>query len=415
MTKSMVDHGPHRETAVYHRQRLQYSGGMKRRGNSRLPGFHRLAMAERRRLLAELIGDGAPFPGEGLPDRLADALVENAVGVFGVPLGVAANFVVNGADVLVPMAVEEPSVIAAASNAARMARAGGGFAAEADAPLTVAQIELREPSAGAAERIGAAATELLALADATQPELIALGGGAREIAVRREPSLGDRLIVHVVVDCRDAMGANTVNTMAEALSSRLADLAGAGAGAGLRILTNLADRRLARARVAIPLEALGREGFDGAAVAAGVAAACDFAAADPYRAATHNKGIFNGIDALLLATGNDWRAVEAGGHAFAARGGRYAPLSSWRVDGGTLRGKIELPMAVGIVGGASRSHPTARRCLELLGVETASELAMIAVSVGLAQNLAALTALAAEGIQAGHMRLHARRNDRQPD
>jgi len=380
---------------------------MKQRDSSRIPGFHRLAMDERRRRLEQIIGDGGAFPGEGLSEQLADALIENAVGVFGVPLGVATNFVVNRAEVLVPMAVEEPSVIAAASNAARMARAGGGFLAEADPSLTVAQIELCGPSAGAAERIAAAAGELLALADATQAELVTLGGGAREIAVREEPALGDRLVVHVVVDCRDAMGANTVNTMAEALSSRMAELA--GARAGLRIITNLADRRLARAQTAIPLAALGREGFDGAAVAAGIASASDFAAADPYRAATHNKGIFNGIDALLLATGNDWRAVEAGGHAFAARSGRYAPLSSWRVDSGTLQGGIELPMAVGIIGGASRDHPTARRCLDLLGVETAAELAGIAASVGLAQNLAALAALAAEGIQAGHMRLHARR------
>jgi hydroxymethylglutaryl-CoA reductase len=386
---------------------------MKRRGNSRIPGFHRLGMDERRRLVARLLGDGGVFPGEGLSERLVDDLVENAVGVLGVPLGVAANFVVNGADVLVPMAVEEPSVIAGASNGARMARTGGGFHAEADPPLTEAQVELREPEAGAAERIAAAAGELLSLADATQPELVALGGGAREIAVRGEPSLGDRLVVHIVVDCRDAMGANTVNTVAEALSGRLAELA--GARAGLRILTNLADRRLARARVAIPLEALDRDGFDGAAVAGGIASASDFAAADPYRAATHNKGIFNGIDAVLLATGNDWRAVEAGGHAFAARGGRYAPLSSWRVDGAMLTGELELPMAVGIVGGASRAHPMARRCLDLLGVETAAELAEVVVSVGLAQNLAALAALAAEGIQAGHMRLHARRSRKRPD
>jgi len=386
---------------------------MKRRGRSRIPGFHRLSAEERQRRIAESLGDGGGFPGDGLSLELADALVENAAGVFGLPLGVATNFVINGTDVLVPMAVEEPSVIAAASNAARMARAGGGFRAEADPPLTAAQIELRGPATGAAARIEAAAAELLALADAAQPELVALGGGVREIATRHDSSLGDRLVVHLLVDCRDAMGANTVNTMAEAISSRLAELA--GARAGLRILTNLADRRLARAEAAIPLEALARDGFDGAAVAAGVAAASDFAAADPYRAATHNKGIFNGIDAVLLATGNDWRAVEAGGHAFAARNGRYAPLSSWRVAAGRLQGAIELPMAVGIVGGASRAHPTAGRCLDLLGVETAGELAEVIVSVGLAQNLAALAALAAEGIQAGHMRLHARRSARKQD
>jgi hydroxymethylglutaryl-CoA reductase len=313
---------------------------------------------------------------------------------------------VNGRDVFVPMAIEEPSVVAAASNAARIARSGGGFSAAADPPLGAAQVELLDPDPGADAAIQAARAELLALADAAQPELVALGGGARDVVVRRAVGGPERLVVHLLVDCRDAMGANMLNTVAEAVAPRLAELG--RSRRGLRILTNLADTRLARAGCRVPLAALARRGFDGAEVAAGVAAASRFADADPYRAATHNKGIFNGVDALLLACGNDWRAVEAGGHAYAARGGAYRPLSTWRVDGGNLEGRIEMPMAVGIVGGAVAKHPVARLCLEILGVETGAELAEVAVSVGLASNLAALAALASEGIQQGHMRLHSR-------
>jgi hydroxymethylglutaryl-CoA reductase len=343
----------------------------------------------------------------GLSDALADRMVENAVGVLGIPLGIATNFIVNGREVLVPMAIEEPSVIAAASNAARMARAGGGFTAEADPSIMAAQIEILDPSEGAGEAIEEAAPELLRIADRTQPELVSLGGGARELAVRE--GVGEaRLVVHLVVDCLDAMGANIVNTMAEAVSGPIAEMS--NGRAGLRILTNLADRRLVRARCAIPVEAMKRGSYPGKSVSEGVAAAYAFAAADPYRAATHNKGVFNGIDAVLIATGNDWRAVEAGGHAFASRKGRYEPLTTWTIEGETLVGTIELPMAVGIVGGASRTHPVDRAGLELMGVETAAELAGVTASVGLASNLAALAALAAEGIQSGHMRLHSRKN-----
>jgi len=343
----------------------------------------------------------------GLGGRAAGAMIENAIGCIGVPLGVAANFAINGCDTIVPMAVEEPSVVAAASNAARMARAGGGFRADADPPLGAAQVELLDPSPGAAAAIEAARDEILALANATQKELVLLGGGARDVVVRRDVGGPHRLVVHLLVDCRDAMGANMLNTMAEAVATRLAEIA--GARPGLRILTNLADTRLARASCRVPITELARRGFDGASVAAGVAAASRFAEADSYRAATHNKGIFNGIDALLLACGNDWRAVEAGGHAYAAKDGAYRPLSAWTVEGDHLGGRIEMPMAVGIVGGATAVHPVARLCLDILGVETGSELAMVAVSVGLATNLAALAALASEGIQQGHMRLHGRR------
>jgi hydroxymethylglutaryl-CoA reductase len=384
---------------------------MKQRPSSRLPGFYRLSAAERRVAIARWLGEAgeSDFPGAGLDDSGAEQSIENAVGVFQVPLGIATNFLVNGCELLVPLATEEPSVVAAASNAARMARGAGGFSAEADTPLTVAQVEVLDPSPDAAGRIEAATAELRELADRTQPELVGLGGGLREVVVRTEVGSPERLVVHLAVDCRDAMGANMVNTMAEAVSARVAELA--GGRPGLRILTNLADRRLARARCKVACADLARKGFAGADIGSGVAAASRFAEVDPYRAATHNKGVFNALDALLLATGNDWRAVEAGGHAYAARAGRYAPLAVWRLDGESLQGEIELPLAVGIVGGTCSSHPMARRCIELLGVESGSELAMVAASVGLAANLAALAALAGEGIQAGHMRLHRRRNE----
>ncbi len=378
---------------------------MNPKGRSRLPGFHKRSPAKR----LEEISRRVKKPGFAvdLTIEKADAMIENAVGVFCLPLGIATNFLVNGVDLLVPMAVEEPSVIAAASNAARMARAGTGFLAESDPPIMAGQVEILDPSPGARERLEDSADEIARMADSAQPELVSLGGGMRTMAVRRDVGGPGRLVVHLHIDCRDAMGANMVNTMAEAVSHRLAEIA--GGRAGLRILTNLADRRLARARCAIPFEALDREGFRGKDVAVGISAASDFASADPYRAATHNKGIFNGIDAFLLACGNDWRAVEAGAHAFAARNGSYAPLAIWRIEGSDLIGEVEMPMAVGMVGGASTAHPKAVACLDLVGVECASDLAQVAVSVGLASNLAALAALASEGIQSGHMRLHGKK------
>jgi len=366
--------------------------------------------ARRERLSAALGRETVGSFDRGLDLAIAASMIENAVGIMGVPLGVAANFLINGRDLFVPMAIEEPSVVAAASNAAKMIREGGGLEAFSDPPIGVAQIELLDPAEGAASAIEEKSGEILAAANATQKELVALGGGAREVRVRRDVGGPHRLVVHLHVDCRDAMGANMLNTMAEAVSPLLERLA--NARAGLRILTNLADTRLARASCRVPFDALSRREVDGAEVAAGVARASRFAEDDPYRAATHNKGIFNGIDALLLACGNDWRAVEAGGHAFAARSGTYRPLSTWRVKEGVLDGRLEMPMAVGIVGGASRVHPTAQLCLDILGVETGRELAEIAAAVGLAQNLAALAALSAEGIQEGHMRLHKRHPER---
>ena len=380
---------------------------MSSNGSSRIPGFYRLSVDERRQLLrvrADLTEqDLRTLDGGGIDTAGADRVVENAVGVYALPLGVGLNFLVNGREVLVPMAVEEPSVIAAASNAARMVREGGGFVAEADDPVMTAQIEIvgvDDPDAARA-RLEAARAELLALAHATLPRLADRGGGAREMEVRTLPG---RVIVHVHIDCRDAMGANMVNTVAEALGERVARLA--RGRSGLRILTNLCDRRRVRVHARVPARALATASLDGDAVRDGIVAASRFAEDDPYRAATHNKGIMNGVDAVVIASGNDWRGVEAGAHAFAASDGRYRPLAVWRAEAGDLVGQLEMPMAVGTVGGTLQAHAGARLAQKLLGVTDAKLLAMIVGSAGLASNLAALRALATEGIQRGHMALH---------
>jgi hydroxymethylglutaryl-CoA reductase len=341
----------------------------------------------------------------------ADQMIENVVGLHSLPLGVAVNFVVNGRDVLVPMAIEEPSVVAGASFAAKLTRAGGGFQATTTAPEMIGQLQVLDVADPWSARFDllAARAELLALANETDPIIIDLGGGARDLEVRvfERTQVGPMLVVHLIFDCRDAMGANTVNTACEALAPRVEQIT--GGRVLLRILSNLADRRLARARCSVPVEALASGGFSGERVAQSIVEAWAFAAADPYRAATHNKGIMNGVDSVVVATGNDWRAVEAGAHAYAARSGRYTSLSTWGRDKkDNLVGTLEMPLAVGIVGGATQVHPTAQVALKILGVQTARELAEIIAAVGLAQNLAALRALAAEGIQRGHMRLHAR-------
>jgi hydroxymethylglutaryl-CoA reductase len=383
------------------------------RGDSRIPGFYRLTLDERRGLVRAHAAlseqDVATWDGGGLDPTAADHVVENAVGVYALPLGVAVNFLVNGEDYVVPMAVEEPSVIAAASNAARMVREGGGFEAEADPPVMTAQIEIvgvGDPD-GARARIEGASDELLGMAHAALPRLSARGGGACGVEVRALP---ERLVVHVHVDCRDAMGANMVNTVAEALAERVAALA--GGRDGLCILTNLCDRRRVRVRARVPHAALATRDTDGSVVRDGVVAASRFAEHDPYRAATHNKGIMNGIDAVVIATGNDWRGVEAGAHAFAAVSGRYRPLATWQVgagaEDGDLLGFLEMPMAVGTVGGTLPAHAGARLAQRVLGVTSATTLAMIVGAVGLASNLAALRALATDGIQRGHMALHRR-------
>ena len=383
---------------------------------SRLPGFREQELAERLDRLAQASGISpealAALAGEaGLTPDQADHMVENAVGVFGLPLGVALNFVVNGREVLVPMAIEEPSVVAGASFMAKLARAGGGFQATSSEPQMIAQLQvldLADPD-DARRRVLDHRAEILAEVDTVDPVIAGLGGGARDLEARilRETAVGPMLIVHLIVDVRDAMGANAVNTAAERLAPRLEQLT--GGRVHLRILSNLADRRLATSRCRIPASTLAFGDFSGERVRDGIVEAWAFAEADPYRAATHNKGILNGVDAVVIATGNDWRAIEAGAHAYAARSGRYTSLSRWSAgtDGG-LEGELEMPMAVGTVGGATRVHPVARAALELMGVTSARHLAEIVVSVGLAQNLAALRALATEGIQRGHMGLHAR-------
>jgi hydroxymethylglutaryl-CoA reductase len=384
--------------------------------SSRLPGFYNLELDQR---LVEL-GRAAGLSEDslqalagtaGLTRDQAAHMIENAVGVFGLPLGVAVNFEVNGQDVLVPMAIEEPSVVAGASFMAKLVRAGGGFNCQTTSPEMIAQIQVLDvPDMQLAQRrIEDAREEILKQADATDPVIRRLGGGARDLEIRvlDDTPIGPMLVLHLIFDTRDAMGANTLNTAVESLSPEIERLS--GGRTHLRILSNLADRRLAKASCSIPADTLAFGDFSHARVRDGIVEAWAFAAADPYRAATHNKGIMNGIDAVVIATGNDWRAVEAGAHAYAARGGRYTSLSQWSVgQEGELVGELELPMAVGIVGGATRVHPAAKACLELLGVSTSRELAEIIVAVGLAQNLAALRALATEGIQRGHMGLHAR-------
>ncbi|MBI5513203.1 MAG: hydroxymethylglutaryl-CoA reductase, degradative [Deltaproteobacteria bacterium] len=379
---------------------------------SRIPGFYKLPVEARRRAVAEasdldLVELARTVGHGGLDVATADKTVENVLGTYALPLAVGLNVRMNRRDYLVPMVVEEPSVVAAASNAARMIREGGGFEVTWDEPVMIAQVQFWDvPDAAlAAARVWGARAELLRLADRATPSLVERGGGARDVEVR---DLGEGLlVVHVLVDVRDAMGANLVNTVAEALAPTLAALT--GGRTGLRILSNLCDRRCVRVSARVPAAALATEDTAGELVRDGVVLASRFAERDPYRAATHNKGIMNGVDAVVLATGNDWRAVEAGAHAWAARSGRYAPLAVWRRgDDGDLHGELALPLALGVVGGTLRVHPGARLALRLLAVDSAQELAGVAASVGLASNLAALRALSTCGIQKGHMALHAR-------
>lgn len=378
--------------------------------------FYELPISMRLELIAAEAGisadelaalDGA----HGLTPEQADHMIENAVGVYGLPLGVARNFLINGREVLVPMAIEEPSVVAAVSFMAKLAAAGGGFITEATAPEMIGQLQLLDlPNLAAARNaLQSHREELLAMAGSVDPVLSRFGGGPRDIEIReiKDSPIGPFLVLHLIYDVRDAMGANAINTALEQLAPRVAEIS--GGRPHLRILSNLADRRLARARCTIPLNTLGFDQYKPETVRNGIIEAWAFAAADPYRAATHNKGIMNGVDAVVLATGNDWRAVEAGAHAYAARDGRYTSLSTWSKDeAGNLIGSLEMPMAVGIIGGATRSHPVAKTALKLMNPSSASELAQVIVAVGLAQNLGALRALATEGIQRGHMSLHAR-------
>lgn len=377
--------------------------------SSRIGGFHKLGVAQRIQAVAQFAGlsekDQALLADTGnLPADMADHLIENFVGTMNIPMGVATNMKIDGRDRLIPMATEESSVVAAVCNAARQSYEAGGFVTSMSGTLMIAQIQLTEVRDPQHARlcILERKAEVQAICDACDPVLLKLGGGFRELEVRVLDTRGGAMVItHIVVDTRDAMGANAVNTMAEKLAPQIA--AWTGGRTNLRILSNLADRRLARARCTWPLAAIGGE-----AVRDGMVSAYHFADADPYRAATHNKGIMNGVSAVVLATGNDTRAVEAGAHAYAARNGRYASLTTWEVTAsGDLAGSIELPMAVGLVGGATKLHPMAKVALKVLGVASAEELARIIAAVGLAQNFSAMKALATTGIQKGHMALHA--------
>ncbi len=381
---------------------------------SQLSGFYKQSLARR----AEIVAQWADLTTEeraalvnGLSPAQGDAMIENVIGLYNLPLGIATNFQINGEDVLVPMVVEEPSIVAGVSFAAKLARAGGGFSTRSSEPLMIGQVQVLDvpDMSRAVQAIQSAETELLAAANRHHPTIQKLGGGAKSIETRVLPEtpIGAMLIVHILYDCRDAMGANAVNTAAESIAPLIERLT--GGRVNLRILSNLTDRRTATAECRIPAEMLARDGADGRAVARAIVEAWAFAAADPYRAATHNKGVMNGIDAVAIATGNDWRAIEAGAHAFAARDGRYTSMTEWwQDDAGDLRGRLHIPLSVGTVGGATKVHPTARVAMKILGKPGARRLSEIMAAVGLAQNLAAIRALATEGIQHGHMRLHAR-------
>jgi len=379
-----------------------------RKVTSRIPGFYKLPPSERLKAVAEQSGLGQEDASQiqaGLDLNQADKMVENVIGVFQVPLGIATNFIIDGREVLIPMATEEPSVIAAASNAARMARASGGFLTSSSGPVMRAQIQatsVPDPF-GARQEILRYKEELMKAANERDPMLVKFGGGVRDIEVHViDTRLGPNVVTHLIVDCRDAMGANAVNTMAEALAPRIEEIT--GGRVYLRIISNLADLRLARARAVFKAEEIG-----GREVAEGIIQAAALAEVDSYRAATHNKGIMNGVTALVLATGNDTRAVEAGAHAYASARGHYRSLTSYEMNrDGDLVGTIEMPAAIGLVGGATRVHPVAKAAVKILGVKSADDLSRIIAAVGLAQNFAALRALASEGIQRGHMTLHAK-------
>ncbi|HTP54716.1 MAG TPA: hydroxymethylglutaryl-CoA reductase, degradative [Thermoplasmata archaeon] len=389
-------------------------------GSSEVPGFYKRSVAERRAFVREWAGlseqeAGAfEFP-PGIDPGTVDRMIENVIGVMPLPLGVATNFRINGKDYLVPMAIEEPSVVAAASNAAKVARVAGGFATQSTAPVMIGQIQILDvvDPAAARHRILERTDALLEAANAKDPVLVKFGGGAKQLEVRILPSSrGTMLIVHLLVDARDAGGMNAVNTMCEALAPEIARLA--GGRAVLRIISNLAVHRLARASATFPAELLKTETSSGASTVEGILDAYAFAAADPFRCATHNKGIMNGISSVVLATGNDFRAIESGAHTYAAwlasgDGAVVRPLTTYEKDrNGNLVGSIELPVPVGLIGGATAVHPTAKANVHLLGVKSARELGEVLAAVGLAQNFAALRALATEGIQRGHMELHAR-------
>jgi len=384
---------------------------------SRIPEFYKYSLEERLRILRErdlldeddyvLLRSGR----QALQPKGADRMVENVIGVFGLPIGLGLNFRINGKPYVVPLVVEEPSIVAALSRAAKVVGSAGGFEAESTEPILIGQVQLVavESAAKAKAALLQAKDEIINLANSLQPRLVARGGGVRDVEVHVHPStsVGDMLVLHLLVDTRDAMGANLVNSMCEGVAPLAEKLT--GGKVFLRILSNLCDRSLVRARAVIPSDLLAGKGYAGEDVRDGIILASEFARVDPYRATTHNKGVMNGIDAVALATGNDWRAIEAAAHAYAGRGAAYTSLSSWqRTERGDLVGSIELPLKVGIVGGPLQSNPAVGVNMRMLAVKSARELAEVMASVGLAQNFAALRALVTQGIQQGHMTLHAR-------
>lgn len=382
--------------------------------SSRYPGFYKHDLSVRLDLLEQwyplTTNEKWMLKRETLTPDLADIMIENAIGVFGLPLGVAVNIKLNGRDYVIPMAVEESSVIAALSNSAKLIRDHGKLMAEATDPTMFSQVQLvnvKDPEKAKTKILRKKST-LLRLANHQDPVLVKLGGGAKNIEVRIIDSLsGPMVIVHIIVDCCDAMGANAVNTMAETLGPILADLA--KGEVVCQIVSNLSDRRLVRVRMELAVDCLARAGYTGEEAADRIIKAYHFADADPYRAATHNKGVMNGIDPILIATGNDWRACEAGVHAYAARTGQYKPVSKfYRDESGRLIGEMEIPMSLGIVGGVTSIHPGVKILLKLMKIRTSKELAEVCGAAGLLQNFSAIWTLATEGIQKGHMTLHAR-------
>lgn len=390
--------------------------------------FHKLSQTERRRTLvsyASLNEDDLIALAGGLTPEDAELFIENVIGRFTLPLGLATHFIINGREVFVPMVLEEPSVVAGVSYAAKLAQAGGGFTTQSSEPIMVGQIQLLDvPNIEEAQaKVQTMEVKLLAAANEHHPTIQELGGGAKSFEYRtfHDTPVGPMLVIQLLFDCRNAMGANAVNTSVEAIAPMIEQAT--GGRVNLRILSNLSDKRTARAECLIPVDALAKEEWTGDQVAQAIYEGYVLATLDPYRAATHNKGIMNGIDAVALATGNDWRAIEAGAHAYAARNGQYTSLTEWSITSSPvmneaetgmeekphLKGVLEMPLSVGTVGGATKTHPTAQTALKILGQPSARELAEIMAAVGLAQNLAALRALGTEGIQEGHMRLHARK------
>jgi len=382
---------------------------MAEKKTSRIHGLYKLSVGERLEKISQYAGltagESEALEDGGLTEEAADQMIENVVGSLKIPLGVAVNFLINGRDYIIPMALEEPSVVAAASNMAKVVRESGGFKTESTDPVMVGQIQV----VGVADKVKAskqileATDDIMGLANKQDEVLIKFGGGVRDVSVR---VIEDMLVVHLHVDVRDAMGANAVNTMCEAVAPLIEEIS--AGRCVLKILSNYATERISKASCVVRKELVGGERVVDNIVLAQKLAECDV-----YRATTHNKGVMNGVDAVLIATGNDWRACEAAAHAYAARDGRYSALTSWvKKSSGDLEGSIEIPLALGIVGGSTKSHPTARACLKILGVKKASELSEVIAAVGLAQNLGALRALADEGIQSGHMKLHAKKQEK---